>query len=71
MEGNGGDLDGWPAWQAIAVPAAAFLVPALLTAAVVRADGVIEAVSWAIACAALQFALVVGVAFAVLDYGPA
>ena len=49
--------------------AAAFLVPAVLSAVAVRAHGVIEAISWAIACAAVQFALVVGVGFAVLGYG--
>lgn len=68
MEGNGGDLGGWPLWQAIVVPTAAFLVPALLSAALAR--GVIEAIAWAVACFALEFVLVFGVAFAVLGYGP-
>jgi len=70
VENAGGDLSGWPEWQAIAVPAAAFLVPALLSVAAVRAHGAIEAVSWGIACAAVQFALVVGVGFTLLGYGP-
>ena len=29
VEGAGGDFGDWPLWQAIAVPAAAFAVPAL------------------------------------------
>ena len=36
VEGAGGDLSGWPASQAIAVSAAAFAVPALLSAWAVR-----------------------------------
>ena len=36
MENAGGDFSGWPEWQAIAVLAAAFLVPAVLSAVVVR-----------------------------------
>jgi hypothetical protein len=68
MEGNGGDLGGWPTWQAIAVPVAAFVVPALLSAALAR--GTIEAIGLAFGCIALQLALVFAVAFAALGYGP-
>ena len=70
VESAGGDLSGWPTWQAIAVPAAAFAVPALLSAAVTWRFGWVLAVLWAIACAAIQFALVFGVGFLSLGYGP-
>jgi hypothetical protein len=70
IEGAGGDLSSWPTWQAIAVPAAAFLVPALLSAAVTWRYGWLQAVLWAVVCAAVQFALVFGVGFAALGYGP-
>jgi hypothetical protein len=71
MEANGGDFAGWPEWQAIALPAAAFAVPALLSAAIALRGGWIEAFTWAVACMAAQFALVVGVGFLALGYGPA
>jgi hypothetical protein len=71
VEGEGGDLSEWPLWQAIAVPAALFVVPALLTAWVARRHGAVEAILWAVACAALELALVFGVGFLALGYGPA
>jgi hypothetical protein len=52
------------------VPAAAFAVPALLSAAVTWRYGWFQALLWAVACAAVQFALVVGVGFLALGYGP-
>jgi hypothetical protein len=70
VEGAGGDLSGWPLWQAIAVPAALFVVPAALSAWVAWRHGVVEAVAWALACAGVQFALVLGVGFLALGYGP-
>jgi hypothetical protein len=70
VEGAGGDLGDWPLWQAIAVPAAAFAVPALLSAFVVRRRGVVEAVLWALACLGAQLALVLGVGFLALGFGP-
>ena len=70
LEAAGGDFSAWPTWQAIAVPAAAFVVPALLSAAVTWRFGVVEAILWAFACAAVQFALVFGVGFLALGYGP-
>jgi hypothetical protein len=70
VEGAGGDLSEWPLWQAIAVPAALFVVPAALSAWVARRRGVVEAFLWALVCAALQFALVFGVGFLALGYGP-
>ncbi len=70
LEAAGGDFGDWPTWQAIAVPAAAFVVPALLSAAVTWRYGWFQALLWALACAAVQFALVFGVGFLALDYGP-
>jgi hypothetical protein len=70
LEAAGGDFGAWPTWQAIAVPAAAFAVPALLSAAVTWRYGWFQALLWAVACAAVQFALVVGVGFLALGYGP-
>ena len=70
LEAAGGDFGAWPTWQAIAVPAAAFAVPALLSAAVTWRYGWLQALLWAVVCAAVQFALVFGVGFLALDYGP-
>jgi hypothetical protein len=71
LESEGGDFSGWPTWQAIAVPAAAFVVPALLSAWIERRRGVVEAILWAIACVSVQVALVFGVGLVLLGYGPA
>jgi hypothetical protein len=70
LEAAGGDFGDWPTWQAIAVPAAAFAVPALLSAAVTWRFGWLQAILWAVVCAALELALVVGVGFLALGYGP-
>jgi hypothetical protein len=70
VEGAGGDFGDWPQWRAIAVPAAAFAVPAALAALVARRAGVVEALLWAVACAAMELALVVGVGFVALGLGP-
>jgi hypothetical protein len=70
VEGAGGDFGEWPEWQAIAVPAAAFVVPAVLCGAIARHEGLAEALLWAVACAALQLALVLGVGFVALGLGP-
>jgi hypothetical protein len=71
FEGAGGDLSGWPTWQAIAVPVAAFVVPAVLSAWAAWRFGVVEAVLWALTCVGAQAALVLGVAFLALGLGPA
>ena len=52
------------------MPAAAFAVPALLSAAVTWRNGVVEALAWAVFCVAVQAALVFGVGFLALGYGP-
>ena len=70
VEGAGGDLSAWPEWQAIAVPAAAFAVPAALSALVTWRWGAAVAILSAVGCAAAQFALVFGVGFLALGYGP-
>jgi hypothetical protein len=70
IEGAGGDLGAWPLWQAIAVPAAAFAVPAVLSAWVGRRGGVVEAVLSGLACLGAQVALVLGVGFVALGFGP-
>ena len=70
LEAAGGDFGDWPTWQAIAVTAAAFAVPALLSAAVTWRYGWLQALLWAVFCAAVQFALVFGVGFLALGYGP-
>jgi hypothetical protein len=70
IENAGGDLSEWPEWQAIAVPVATFVVPAVLSAVVARRSGVVEALLWAVVCAAVQAALVFGVGFLALGLGP-
>jgi hypothetical protein len=70
IEAAGGDLSAWPLWQAVAVPAALIVVPGLLCGWVARRHGVVEAVLWALACAGMQLALVFGVGFLALGYGP-
>ena len=70
VENAGGDLSAWPEWQAIAVPAAAFAVPAALSAVATWRWGVWVAILSAVGCAAAQFALVFGVGFLALGYGP-
>jgi hypothetical protein len=70
VEGAGGDFGDWPQWRAIAVPAAAFFVPAALSALAMRRRGVVEALAWAVACAGLQLALGFGVGFLALGLGP-
>ena len=70
VESAGGDFSDWETWQAIAGPAAAFVVPAVLSGWIARRRGAVEAVLWAIACFAVQFALVFGVGFVALGYGP-
>ena len=70
LEREGGDFGAWPQWQAIAVPVATFVVPALVCASAARRHGVVEALLWAVVCAAMQAALVFGVGFLWLELGP-
>ena len=70
LERAGGDFGGWPAWRTALVLAAAFLVPALITAWLARRRGVVEAFAWAIASACIAVVLVFGVGLLALGYGP-
>ncbi len=70
LEAAGGDLGGWRTAEAAAFLAGVFAVPAILAGLLARGHGAAEAIAWAIATAAVQGALVFGVAFAMLDYGP-
>lgn len=70
IEAAGGDLGGWSAAGAAAFLVAAFLVPAALGAWLARREGWVAAVACALATAGVQGALVFGVAFAALDFGP-
>ena len=70
VEREGGDLSGWSTGLAVAVVAAAFLVPALLSGWFARRQGGVEAVAWAFACMGVQLALVAGVGFVALGLGP-
>jgi cytochrome bd-type quinol oxidase subunit 2 len=67
---EGVDLDAWESWQAAALLAALFVVPAAAAAVVARSFGVVEALAWALACAGIQLALVFGVGFLALGLGP-
>jgi hypothetical protein len=67
---TGVNLDSWPSWQAAAVLAGLFAVPALMSAVVARRFGILEAVAWALACIGVQLALVFGVGFLALGLGP-
>jgi hypothetical protein len=64
------DLSAWASWQAAAVLAAPFAVPALVSAFVARPFGIIEAAAWALTCVGVQLALVFGVGFVALGLGP-
>jgi hypothetical protein len=70
VEDAGGDFGSWPAARAIAVIAAAFAVPALLSGWLARREGIPTALLWALVCAAAQLAMVVGVGFLALGLGP-
>jgi hypothetical protein len=70
VEGEGGDLGGWPTWRAVVVVAVAFAVPAALSAWFARWLGVFEALAWAVVCLCAQVAFVFGVGFLALGLGP-
>ena len=70
MEDAGGDFGTWPLGRTLAVVAACFVVPALLSGWFARRQGVVEALVWALVCVAAQLALVVGVGFLALGLGP-
>jgi hypothetical protein len=70
VESEGGDLTGWSTTQAAAALAALFVVPAAASAWFARRQGWVEAIAWAFACLGVQLALVVGVGFVGLGFGP-
>jgi len=70
FEAEGGDLGGWEPSAAAALLVGAFLGPALLAGWLARGNGPVEAAAWAVGTAGLQGALVFGVAFTLLGYGP-
>ena len=71
VEGAGGDFGDWPQWQAIAVPVAAFVVPAALWPGLFgAAGGVVEALLWAIAASLCSSRWCSASASWVLGYGP-
>jgi hypothetical protein len=70
LEGAGGDLGDWAPGAATAFVVAALAWPALVAAWLSRRDGWLEAIAWAIGVFAVQGALIFGVAFAELGYGP-
>ena len=70
LDSAGGDFRGWTTWHVLAVIAGCLLVPAALSAWVGRRNGVLEAIAWALACAAVEFALVMGVGLLALGLGP-
>ena len=64
------DEMGWASGKAAAATAACVLVPALLAGWIGRRHGTLDAILWALVCAAVELALAFGVGFAVLDLGP-
>lgn len=71
VESEGGDFAGWSTAQAAAALVALFVVPAAASAWFARRQGWGEAIAWALACLGVQLALVVGVGFVALGFGPA
>jgi hypothetical protein len=70
VERAGGDFGEWTTAEVVAVIAAGFLVPAVLSAWFARRLGVVEAIAWAVACVCVEGALVIGVGFLALGLGP-
>jgi hypothetical protein len=70
IERAGGDLGGWAPGAAAAFVVAALVWPALAAAWLSRRDGWLVAIAWAIGVFAVEGALIFGVAFAELGYGP-
>jgi hypothetical protein len=70
VENAGGNFADWSTSEAAAALVALFVVPAVVSGWVARRQGVAEAIAWALVCAGVQLALVVGVGFLALDLGP-
>jgi fatty acid desaturase len=70
LERAGGDLGAWAPGAAAAFVVAALAWPALAAAWLSRHEGPLLAIAWAIGVFAVEGALIFGVAFAELGYGP-
>jgi hypothetical protein len=70
LEAAGGDLGSWSSASAAALVVGAFVVPAVLSGLLGRSRGRYEAFALAVCTVAVQTALVFGVAFVTLGYGP-
>ena len=70
VESEGGDFAGWSTGQAAAALIALFVVPAAASAWFSRRQGWGEAIAWTLVCLGVQLALVVGVGFVALGFGP-
>jgi hypothetical protein len=70
LESRGGDLAGWTAATAAAVPAAELAVPAVLAGLTARGEGWAVALLWALVTLAAELTLTVGVGFLALGLGP-
>jgi hypothetical protein len=70
LESRGGDLAGWTAAAAAALPAAELIVPAVLAGLTARDEGWAVALLWALVTLAAAVALIFGVGFLALGLGP-
>jgi hypothetical protein len=70
VEAAGGDLETWSSASAVAFVAGAFVGPALLSGWFARSRGRYEALALAVCTFGVQVALVFGLAFGTLGYGP-
>jgi hypothetical protein len=70
LEAAGGDLGAWSSASAAALVVAAFVGPAALSGWLARSLGHYEAIALALSTLLIEVALVFGVAFLALGYGP-
>ena len=70
LEAAGGDLGAWSSASATALVVAAFVGPAALSGSLARSLGRYEAIALALSTLLIEVALVFGVAFLALGYGP-
>lgn len=70
VEQAGGDLGDWSPTAAAAVPVGLLLVPAVISAALARHEGIALAFLWLLVTLAAEVALVFCVGFVALGLGP-
>jgi hypothetical protein len=70
FEQAGGDLGDWSPAAAVAIPVALLLVPAVISAALARPEGIPMALLWLLVTLAAEVALVFCVGFVALGLGP-